>query len=210
MTPLGGDNPCPQIRPRDFAGIDCRGAMAETIRPKRQVAHPACEQGVRSETAIARRLWGRAAGNGGRSVGALGDRGPHPRQPLRRLPQRRPPAGRLFRAWGRPSARRAARPRAALHARPRDRRQGRRGRARGGGCRGRRALRGLSLDRLRRLRALRPGRRASLQRAARTRHHRRRRLCERGSGAAPSLSPRRGRHRPAACRQLHVLGPHGL
>ena len=57
------------------------------------------------------------------------------------------------------------------------------------------AVRGLSLDRLRQVRAVRAGRRAPVQRAARARHHRRRRLRNARAGAASALPARRGGHR---------------
>ena len=54
-----------------------------------------------------------------------GQRGAGAHRALRRLPFRPAPAGRLFRARRRQEARRARRPHAAVHARPRDRRRGR-------------------------------------------------------------------------------------
>ena len=65
---------------------------------------------------------------------AAGHRGAAARLPLRRVPLRPPPAGRLLRPGRRPEARRARQPPAALHPGPRDRRHGR-----GGGPRGARA-----------------------------------------------------------------------
>ena len=56
------------------------------------------------------------------------------------------------------------------------------------------ALRRLSLDRLRQVRAVRARRRAPVQRAPRARRHRGRRLCHPRAGAASALSARRGGH----------------
>ena len=82
---------------------------------------------TRHASRLARRLWKAAAGHGGRDPQAAGHRGAAAHQPLRRMPLRPPPAGRLFRPRRRPEARRARQPPAALHPGPRDRRHGRGG-----------------------------------------------------------------------------------
>ena len=86
----------------------------------------------------------------------IGQRGAAARLALRRVPLRPPPAGRLFRSRRRPEARRARQPAAAVHARatrsPASWR--RRGPTRTGVTQGQ-ALRRLSLDRLRQVRAVR-------------------------------------------------------
>ena len=74
----------------------------------------------------------------------------------------------------------------------------------------RQALRRLSVDRLRQVRAVRARRRAHVQRAPRARRHRRRRLCHARAGAASALSPRRGGHRAGHRRRADVLRPHRL
>ena len=72
------------------------------------------------------------------------------------------------------------------------------------------ALRRLSLDRLRQVRAVRARRRAPVQRAPRARRHRRRRLRHARAGAASALPARRGGHRARDRRRPDVLRPHRL
>ena len=140
-----------------------------------------------------------------------GTRGAAARLPLRRVPLRHPPAGRLFRSGRRPEARRARQP-AACPSRLGHEIAGTveaAGPEAQGVSQGQ-ALRRLSLDRLRQVRAVRARRRAHVQRAARARRHRRRRLCHPRAGAASALSARRRGHRARDRRRADVLGPHRL
>ena len=132
---------------------------------------------------------------------------------LRGVPFRPAHAGRLFQARRRQAARYHGRAVAAVHARPRDRRDDRSRRPRcGGGCVGGGWARGcgVSLDRLRLLCGVSARRGKSVRRAAPSRHRGGWRLCEPCAGAASALSPGLRAPYGGAGRNADVLGPHRL